>query len=50
MTLLTTSLLSLSLTHTHASILANNKRDQINVTPQGLGEAYESKIKQFFDE
>ncbi|KAL7420228.1 1,2-dihydroxy-3-keto-5-methylthiopentene dioxygenase [Cryptotrichosporon argae] len=25
-------------------------RDQITVTPAGLGEAYESKIKQFFDE
>ncbi|BEJ16967.1 hypothetical protein CspHIS471_0603680 [Cutaneotrichosporon sp. HIS471] len=25
-------------------------RDQINVTPRGLGESYEAKIKMFFDE
>jgi len=26
------------------------KRDRITVTPEGLGEAYETKIKSFFDE
>ena len=26
------------------------QRDQITVTPEGLGEAYESKIKSFFAE
>jgi hypothetical protein len=26
------------------------QRDQITVTRQGLGEAYESKIKSFFEE
>lgn len=26
------------------------QRDQITVTPEGLGESYETKIKSFFDE
>lgn len=32
------------------AVRLHGQRDQINVTPEGLGEAYESKIRQFFDE